>query len=103
MVMAEGFTRSEVEAILQDPQSSTRLSDKEKALFPFAEKATRTPWKMHQGDVQELRDKGCSDEEILEIVFVISKFNFLDRVADTLGAPLDYRQDAVEKELAASK
>jgi alkylhydroperoxidase family enzyme len=44
-----------------------------------------------------LRDSNCTDEEIFEAVAVASLFNYMDRIADGLGAPLERFQDMVEQ------
>jgi alkylhydroperoxidase family enzyme len=42
---------------------------------------------------QRYRKSGCTDEEIFEAVAVSSLFNFMDRMADALGAPVEGFQE----------
>jgi uncharacterized peroxidase-related enzyme len=53
----------------------------------FAEKLTLTPHQMNQADIQKLRQCGYSDVEIHDIVQIAAYFNYINRVADSLGVP----------------
>jgi uncharacterized peroxidase-related enzyme len=57
------------------------------AALAFAEKLTLTPSQMSQADIQNLRQGGYSDEEIHDIVQIAAYFNYINRVADSLGVP----------------
>jgi alkylhydroperoxidase family enzyme len=46
--------------------------------------------------VQALETAGCRQEEIFEAVAVTALFNFMDRMADALGAPVENFQDMIE-------
>jgi len=46
-------------------------------------------------DIQSLKDLGYTDEDVLEATEVIALFNFLDRIADALGAPVENMQQAM--------
>ena len=95
MVMAQGFTRDEVKSILEDIDGSSLIDDKTKMLLHLAEKVTRESYKIHEGTLEEFREQGCSDEELFETVAVTSLFNFMDRMADALGAPVEGLQDMI--------
>ena len=41
---------------------------------------------MDETDIESLRINGFSDEDILDAVYLISYFNFVNRVLDALGA-----------------
>jgi alkylhydroperoxidase family enzyme len=97
MVMAQGYTQDEVRSILEDVEGSTLIDIKTKAILRYAEKTTRHAYKVTEADIQTIRDSGYSDEEILEATFVIAGFNFLDRIADALGAPVENLQEAMSK------
>ena len=97
MVMAQGFTRDQVQSILEDIDGSSLIDDKTKNLLHLAETITRNSHKIHKGIMQELRDQGCSNDELFEAVAVASFFNFLDRIADALGAPVEGLQDMIEQ------
>ncbi len=62
---------------LVDPR--TRL------LLDLSVKVTRHAYKVTDEDIEGLRSAGWSDEEILEAVHTACMFNYMDRMADTLG------------------
>lgn len=66
----EGLTRAERELL---------------ALVRYALALTRTPAGVSEAHVQELRDAGLSDREILQANLVVSYFNFVNRIAEGLG------------------
>ena len=45
--------------------------------------------------MQTLHKIGCSDEDIFEAVAVTSLFNYMDRMADGRGAPVEGFQEMV--------
>jgi uncharacterized peroxidase-related enzyme len=95
MVMAQGFSQQEVKSILDDVEKSSLIDEKTKAILRFAEKVTKYAYKITEADIQKLREIGFTDEDILEATEVISLFNFLDRIADALGAPVENIQQAM--------
>ena len=66
-----------------------------KSRSPIGERDFMLP-QYHISSFQELRNQGCSDEEIFEAVAVTSLFNYMDRMADALGAPVERFQDMIE-------
>ena len=97
MVMAQGFTQEQVHAILEDIDGSSLIDEKTKKLLGLAKTATENSYKIHEGTIQDLRDQGCSDQEIFEAIAVTSLFNFMDRMADALGAPVEGMQEMVSQ------
>jgi alkylhydroperoxidase family enzyme len=97
MAMAQGLTQDQVKSIFEDIDGSTLIDEKAKNLLHFAEKITRHAYKVTKSDIQDLRDIGCSEEEILEGIAVASLFNYMDRMADALGAPVENFQEMVAK------
>jgi uncharacterized peroxidase-related enzyme len=73
-----------VNAIACDWRSAP-LSVIDHALCAFAEKITQHPAAMSDGDIQSLREIGLSDRAIHDAVQVICYFNYINRVAETLG------------------
>ena len=98
MVMAQGYTREEVESILEDVEGSTLIDEQTKALLHHAEKVTRHAHKVTEADIQALRDLGLSDEGILEATFVITWFNLLTRLADALGVEVENLRETITKQ-----
>ena len=97
MAMAQGFSREQVQNILNDIDGSSLIDEKAKLLLHLSEKVTRESFKIHEATIQELRDQGCSVEEIFEAIAVASLFNYMDRMADSLGAPVEGFQDMIEQ------
>lgn len=97
MAMAQGFTRDEVDSILADIDRSDLIDIKTKQLLHFAETINRNAYKVHEGTIEGLRDVGCTDEEVFEAVAVTALFNYMDRMADALGAPMEGFQDMIEQ------
>ena len=96
MAMAQGFTRMEVQGILKDIDGSVLIDAKTKHLLHLAAKVTRESFKIHDGTRDDLREKGVTDAEFFEAVAVAALFNFMDRMADALGAPVEGFQDMIE-------
>jgi alkylhydroperoxidase family enzyme len=97
MAMVQGYSREDVKNILDNVNETTLIDEKTRNLILLAEKATRHPDTVRKNDVEELKAAGCSEEEIYEAIAVTSLFNFLDRMADALGAPVEGLQDLVEQ------
>jgi alkylhydroperoxidase family enzyme len=97
MVMAQGFTQEEVQSIMEDVDGSLLIDDKTKLILHFSETITRNSYKIHEGTLQDLRDHGCTDEELFESIAVASLFNFMDRMADALGAPVEGFQEMIKQ------
>ena len=97
MVMAQGFTQEQVQSILEDIDGSTLIDDKTKRLLHFSETITRNSYKIHEGTLQDLRNHGCTDEELCEAIAVSSLFNYMDRMADSLGAPVEGFQEMMKQ------
>ena len=65
------------------------LSPKQEAMLEYAEFLTLSPSSVTQQHVQELRNVGWSDEEIIDIVHITALFNYMVRIADGLGIELN--------------
>ena len=65
------------------------VNEADRALHAFAEKLTRAPWTVAEEDLDTLRRRGFSDEQLSDAVQVISYFNYINRVADGLGVDLE--------------
>ena len=55
----------------------------------YAEKLTKNPADMREEDIDNLREFGLSDRDILDLNQVISYFNYVNRIADGLGVELE--------------
>ena len=77
-----------VAEIVRDYRAAA-ISEKERALLDFAVKMTREPWASTEADITELRDAGWSDSVILDLTQVVAYFNFVNRLASSLGVNLE--------------
>ena len=63
----------------------------------FAVKLTREPANVRESDVEELRELGLGDEQILSVVGITCLFNFMNRLAEGLGVDIEAdRQQAMD-------
>ena len=54
-------------------------------MLEYSEKLTLSPAMMEQNDIQQLRDAGWTDRDILDIGTVCAYFNYRVRIVDGLG------------------
>jgi uncharacterized protein YqeY len=60
------------------------LAAVDQALCAYAEKLTQTPHQMTESDLETLRQHGLDDRAIHDATQVISYFNYINRIADSL-------------------
>lgn len=99
MVMAQGFSQEEVKSILDDVDGSSLIDIKTRKLLNLAKIITQSSHKIHDGTIREAKDAGCTDPEIFEAIAVAALFNFMDRMADALGAPVEGFQEMVKQQM----
>lgn len=87
-----------VRAVVRDWQTAP-LTEPEKGLCRYAVKLTLTPRQMTHADIAALRAVGWTDEDIHDATQVIGYFNYINRIADALGAQVDPWVEEFEKEL----
>lgn len=75
-------------AILRDYRTAP-IDEPTRALLRFAEQLSRYDPTPSPASLDRLRAHGFSDTDIHDAVQVISYFNYIVRVADALGVPLD--------------
>ena len=79
-------------AVARDWRSAP-LSPVDRALCEYAAKLTHTSAKMLPADLDALRTAGLDDRAIHDATQVIAYFNYINRVADSLGVePEDFIQ-----------
>ncbi len=61
------------------------LSPKLRAACSFAVRLTTTPGDPTEADVDQLREAGWNDRDVLDIALITSYFNFVNRLATGLG------------------
>ena len=65
------------------------LSPENQALCEFASKLTVAPTQMSEQDIIQLRNLGFCDQSIHDATQVISYFNYINRIADSLNIDLE--------------
>jgi len=73
-----------VQGVLRDLETS-RLSEKEKALFRFVDKVNHHSPSITADDMQPLYQAGWTDEVIYYAITVCALFNFYNRWVDAAG------------------
>lgn len=69
--------------------SAKHASPRTKTLLAYAAKLTLDPRDVTEEDIQDMRDAGLTDQEILRANLVASYFNFLNRVTLGLGVQVE--------------
>ena len=64
---------------------SVELSPADRAMLEYTETITRDPRQVQPETLDGLRAAGFSDTGILQITMIASWFNYINRVADSLG------------------
>ena len=82
-----GADKKKIAEILKYKESNS-YSEEERAILDLAFASGRTPNESNEVHFQELK-KYFSDDQIIDIVSVISMFGFLNRWNDTLGTKLE--------------
>jgi uncharacterized peroxidase-related enzyme len=73
-----------VDALEQD-YTTAPLTDQEKVMVDYVVQLTKDATKIHPGYHERLRAVGFDDQAILQITLIASWFNYINRVADSLG------------------
>ncbi|MDD5544288.1 MAG: peroxidase-related enzyme [Acidobacteriia bacterium] len=70
------------------------LEDRARAMLDFAARLTKDPHSADPEAIQELHDKGLTDEDILNLVQVTGFQNYMVRLANSLGVEPDNHEPA---------
>ena len=65
------------------------LTDADQALCEYTEKLTRSPATVGAEDIAALRAAGFDDPGISSATQVIAYFNYINRIAEGLGVPME--------------
>lgn len=65
------------------------ITEKDILILDYAEKITTQPASITKDDIAKLTDNGFSQEAIHDIAQVVSYFNYVNRIADSLGIELE--------------
>ena len=73
-----------VEALKKD-YTTAPITAQERAMLDYVVKLTGDATKIRKDDHERLRTVGFDDTAILQITLIASWFNYINRVADSLG------------------
>ncbi len=65
------------------------ISRQDRVMLDYVIKLTKEATKVRPDDHERLRDAGFDDKGILQITLIASWFNYINRVADSLGVGRD--------------
>ena len=92
--LAAYWADERVEHLATDYTSLEDLSSKLRAACDFAVHLTTAPGEPTEADVDELREAGWSDRDVLDIALITSYFNFVNRLATGLGVTVTAEEAA---------
>jgi uncharacterized peroxidase-related enzyme len=75
----------ELSQAVRDDYRTAPISDADKAMLEYAEQITRDATRVTDEHHANLRAAGFDDTGILQITLIASWFNYINRVADSLG------------------
>ena len=73
-----------IDALKQD-YTTAPISQQERVMLDYVVKLTKDATKVWKDDHDDLRAAGFDDKAILQITLIASWFNYINRVADSLG------------------
>ncbi len=73
-----------VKALVEDYEHAP-LSEKDRTMLDYAGKLTKDATRVRPADHERLRTVGFDDRAILQITLIAAWFNYINRVADSLG------------------
>jgi uncharacterized peroxidase-related enzyme len=73
-----------VEALEKD-YTTAPISPQDRVMLDYVVKLTKDATKVWKDDIERLRSVGFEDRGILQITLIASWFNYINRVADSLG------------------
>ncbi len=76
-------------AALQSDYTSADISAQDRAMLDYVVTLTKDATRISRQDHQRLHEVGFDDRGILQITLIASWFNYINRVADSLGVGRD--------------
>ena len=73
-----------VEALEKD-YTTAPISKQDRVMLDYVVKVTKDATKCSRDDMERLRSVGFDDRGVLQITLIASWFNYINRVADSLG------------------
>ena len=73
-----------IEALEAD-YTTAPITEQERVMVDYVVKLTKDATKVWKDDIERLRSVGFEDRGILQITLIAAWFNYINRVADSLG------------------
>lgn len=70
---------------MQHEPLQAELDGQDRAMLHYAVKLNTAPAAVTPADVRELREAGFDERAVVDIVLVVAKYNFMNRLANGLG------------------
>ena len=70
---------------LEKDYTAASISPQDRVMLDYVVKLTKDATKVWKDDIERLRSVGFDDRGILQITLIASWFNYINRVADSLG------------------
>jgi len=70
---------------LESDYTRAAISEQERVMVDYVVKLTKDATKVWKDDIEGLRSVGFEDRGILQITLIAAWFNYINRVADSLG------------------
>lgn len=80
-------------ASLREDYTKAPLSPQDRAMLDYVAQLTTDATRLTPEDHDKLRSVGFDDQGILQITLIASWFNYINRVADSLGVGRGKRED----------
>lgn len=94
-------------AALRQDYTKANISEQDRAMLDYVVKLTKDATKCAPDDHARLRSVGFDDRGILQITLIACWFNYINRVADSLGVGRDWGTKELirkpEREVAAAQ
>jgi uncharacterized peroxidase-related enzyme len=74
---------------LREDYTKAPITEQERVMVDYVVKLTKDATKVSPLDHERLREVGFDDQAILQITLIASWFNYINRVADSLGVGRD--------------
>ena len=85
-------------AALRQDYTKADVSEQDRAMLDYVVKLTKDATKCSREDHARLRSVGFDDRGILQITLIACWFNYINRVADSLGVGRDWsNQDLIRQ------
>ena len=70
---------------LETDYTTAPITEQERVMVDYVVKLTKDATKVWKDDIERLRSVGFEDRGILQITLIAAWFNYINRVADSLG------------------